>query len=173
MWIHFIQLVQLIVGAALLMLCQPFYNPDHEAPIGHFTLKFWKRNSTMYVESSSYIENQGTRGGTESHTEWKGPCREILTVIVSQQPSGRIGNHSSQVAIKQEEACSGLDGQDISRMPNSPADVTDWRGISCLFETKAGSTASNRRRWVQGRPCSQCLCCIDDRSKCCLDYRLP
>lgn len=57
-------------------------------------------------------------------------------------------------AIKQEEARSSLDDQDTSSMPNSPADVTDWMGISCLYETQAGSTASNRR-WIQGLPGSQ------------------
>lgn len=57
-------------------------------------------------------------------------------------------------AIKQEEARSSLDDQDTSSMPNCPADVTDWMGISCLYETQAGSTASNRG-WIQGLPGSQ------------------
>lgn len=45
---------------------KPFYNPDHDALIGHFMLLFWKRNSTVCVEKSSYTKNQETRGGTKS-----------------------------------------------------------------------------------------------------------
>lgn len=91
--------------------------------------------------------------------EWKGLCRyeafscsrEILTVNLQDGLEIVLFRLS---AIKQE-AHSSLDDQDISSMPNSPADETDWMGISCLYETQAGSTASNRRRWIQGHPGSQ------------------